>query len=51
MPAHGETVPIIGDFNAEEDQIELRYEDDGSGLPPVLSLDQDDEPRACVPTS
>jgi Ca2+-binding RTX toxin-like protein len=39
----GEGVPTIGDFNADEDQIELRYVDDGSGQPPVLSLDQDDE--------
>lgn len=39
----GEGVPTIGDYNASEDQIELRYVDDGSGVPPVLSLDQDAE--------
>ena len=39
----GEAVPTIGDFNAAEDQVELRYVDDGDGVPPVLSLDQDAE--------
>ena len=39
----GEGVPTIGDYNATEDQLELRYVDDGSGVPPVLSLDRDDE--------
>ncbi|MFO1164199.1 MAG: hypothetical protein U1E55_03345 [Paracoccus sp. (in: a-proteobacteria)] len=39
----GAGIPTIADFTAAEDQIELRYEDDGSGEVPALSLDRDDE--------
>lgn len=39
----GEGVPTIADYNPDEDRIELRYEDDGSGTLLTLSLDLDDE--------
>ena len=41
-------VPTIGDHNGAEDRIELRYEDDGSGTQPVLSLDHDTEGAAVI---
>ena len=42
------SVPTIGDYNGAEDRIELRYEDDGSGTQPVLSLDHDTEGAAVI---
>lgn len=35
----GETVPLIGDFDPDQDRLELRYEDDGDGIPPEVTLD------------
>ena len=39
----GAEVPTIGDFSAAADQIELRYEDEGNGIEPVISLERDAE--------
>ena len=39
----GVGIRTIADYSPAEDRIELRYEDDGSGTVPSLSLDQDDE--------
>lgn len=46
-PGTGE-VPTIADFSAGQDQIELRYEDDGSGEAPVVSLDHETDGGAVI---
>lgn len=44
----GEQVPIIADFDALQDRIELRYQEAGHGAPPLLTLERDADGSAMI---
>ncbi|GLK66245.1 hypothetical protein GCM10017635_37220 [Paracoccus kondratievae] len=39
---------VIADFNPREDRIELRYQDDGSGTEPVVTVERDENDAAVI---